>query len=140
MIVTDATRHYLKDKHTIRNLKEIRCVVLGSYEPGGGDEPMPFTFLVGHKGNIIQTLPMNRFARNPSSLLVGVFGRGEPKPAQMAGVAKLCAIVHNRAPRIFRLQNLDWSKETLEGLKWQVNELVQGTEPRPMAAFGVKVI
>lgn len=139
-MVTDATKHYLCDDHLMRNLKEIRCVVLGNYEPGGGDDTMAYSFLVGERGNIIQTLPMNRYIRSPGSIMVGIFGKGEPKPAQLLGAAKLCAVVHSRAPRVFRLSNLMWSKDTMASLKTQVDDLVREMEPRPMAAFGIRVL
>ena len=141
MNVTDATKHYLTDEHQSRNLKEIRCVVLGSYFPShDADDAMSFSFLVGERGNIIQTLPLNRYVRSPGSILVGVFGKTEPMPAQLSGVANLCTMLHSRAPRILRLGGFSWSRETFAKLNVGVHELLEATEPRPMAAFGIRVL
>ena len=139
-MVVDATKHYLTDEHLSRNLKEIRCAVLGSYFPSEVDDTMTYSFLVGAKGNIIQTLPLNRYARSPGSILVGIFGRADPSPAQLSGVVNLCTMLHSRAPRILRLGGFGWSREAFSQLTAGVHELLEVTEPRPMAAFGIRVL
>jgi hypothetical protein len=142
-VVTNAIKHYRTDNHQRRKLTDIKCVCLGPYIPGeyGDDEDcMPYSFVVGDNGRIVQALPLELYARSPSLLLVGVFGQNEPKPALLNATATLCAALFSRAPRVMRLSDLWWSKETMASLHDEIHDIIDSGQQQTLAAMGIHIL